>query len=157
MFNCEIQNGQKLYINGKEVTITDTSDSYCIIVTDKHGNEMPVRKSTLMTTPLFEFNQKRIEANKKRMENYQAKAEEYRQQHEVAVANQKSFMGKIAQLFDKAGTKMVSMLNAEQKEIYQGLKKDYWGARADAVSASNREYTCLMGAFDAAHDNAMIV
>ena len=156
MYNTEILAGQTTYINGEKVTITDTSDAFCVIVTDVDGNQMSVRKSTLMSTPLFNFNEKQIDNNKKRIADYQAKATEYKKLHQAALNNQKGFLTQISQLFEKAGTKLTSMLNNEQKAIYDGLKKDYWGARADAVSASNREYSCLISAFDAAHDNAMI-
>ena len=154
-YSTEIQKGQVTYINGEKVTITDTNDAFCITVTDSKGNQMSVRRSTLMSTPLFNF-EKIKENNERRIEDYQAKAKEYEQTREIALNEQKGFLAQISNLFKDAGTKIRSLFNAEQQELYDGLKKDYWSSRHDATAASNGAYRCYMGACDAAHDNAML-
>lgn len=155
LHNSEICRGQTTYVNGKQVTITDTSDAFCVIVTDKDGNQMSVRKSTLMSTPLFDFN-KIKESNERRIEEYQAKAREYEQIYESALKEQKGFLEQMSNLFREAGTRIRTLFNAEQQEAYDGLKKDYWNSRFGATDASNRVYSCYMAATDAAHDNAML-
>ena len=73
-YGTEILKGQTTYINGERVTVTDTSDAFCVTVTDSDGNQMPVRRSTLMSTPLFDFNQKIINQNRERItEVYKAR------------------------------------------------------------------------------------
>ena len=155
LHNTEISRGQTTFVNGQQVTITDTSDAFCVVVTDKDGNQMSVRKSTLMSTPLFNF-EKIKENNERRIEEYQAKAKEYEQAQEAALNEQKSFLNQISNLYRETGTRIRSLFNAEQQEIYDGLKKDYWGSRAAATAASNRAFSCYMSATDAAHDNAML-
>ena len=155
-FSTEIQRGQVTYINGEKVTITDTSDNFCVTVTDSKGNQMSVRRSTLMSTPLFNFNQKIINQNKERIAEYQAKAKEYEQAEEAAINEQQNYLNKISNLFREAGTRIRSLFDSEQRELYDGLKKDYWSSRHNATAASNRAYSCYMSAFNAAHDNAML-
>ena len=155
LYNSEICTGQTTYINGKQVTITDTSDAFCVVVTDKDGNQMSVRKSTLMSTPLFNL-EKIKENNEKRIERYQAKAKEFEQAQDNALKEQRNYLSQISNLFKEAGTRIRSLFNAEQQELYNGLKKDYWSSRADATANSNRAFSCYMAAADAAHDNAML-
>ena len=154
-YSTEVQKGQVTYINGEKVTITDTNDTFCVTVTDSKGNQMSVRRSTLMSTPLFNF-EKIKEDNKRRIEEFQVKAKEYEQAQETAYKEQRNFLAKIDKLFKQAGTRIKSQFNSEQRELYDTLKKDYWGAVFSATSAGNRAYSCYMSAFDAAHDNAML-
>ena len=155
LHNTEISRGQTTFVNGQRVTITDTSDAFCVVVTDEAGNQFSVRKTALMSTPLFDIN-KIKENNIARIAKYRAEAEKYEQAQEIALKAQQNYLTQISNLFKEAGTKNRSLFNSEQQEIYDGLKKDYWGSRADATKANNRAFRCYMSAFDAAHDNAML-
>lgn len=151
----EIRSGQTTYINGECVTITDTSDAFCVIVTDKNGNQMSVRRSTLMSTPLFNFAKIR-EDNEERRERNLAEAKRQEQIQVAAKKEEMGFLSQINNLFKKAGTKVCSLLDTAEQETLKRLKKDYWTSRFNGVAAGNRAYSCYMAATDAAHDNAML-
>ena len=155
-YNSEISTGQTAYVDGKKVTITDTTNASCVVVTDEAGNQFSVRKTALTSTPLFDIN-KIKENNIARIAKYRAEAEKYEQAQEIALKAQQNYLTQISNLFKEAGTKIASLFNSEQQELYQALKKDYWGSRANSTALGNRVFSCYMAAADAAHDNAMLL
>jgi hypothetical protein len=151
----EIRSGQTIYINGEQVTITDTSDAFCVVVTDKNGHQMSVRRSTLMSTPLFNFAKIKEENEERRVTNLE-RGKEYERAQQAALKEERGILSQINNIFREAGTKLMSALDSTQQALVEGLKKDRWAKRFDAVALGNRAFSCYMTATDAAHDNAML-
>ena len=114
------------------------------------------KAETIEEKELSASEKKRLANIEKSKPKRQAKAKEYEQAEKLALNEQKKFLTQINNLFKETGTRIRDLFNTEQRELYDGLKKDYWGSRASSTAASNRAFSYYMAATSAAHDNAML-
>ena len=113
-----IRQGQKIYFRGIKGIITNTSNPIWITVTDENGMERSIKRSLLVSNPLFKFFQDAIDRNNEKIDEYDEKVAQLNLLRKNSLALQRQKRHEMRAYLSKCGVNLATQLNGQDMSYY---------------------------------------